>query len=488
MKYKHPAYSLPYGFALSEDPAGLSPSQATLAHYPKAVKGESPIMRNIRIDESIHLENDVHEGGKYRFGNGSETRPAIAFKGSTGTGIRRPASTAALAFSVSGTEEVRIDSTGIHPVAATNIGPIATDRILGRDTAGSGDVEELTVGGGVEFTTSGGIQTSAFTGDATKTAGGTALTIPNNTVTFAKMQDIATNSLVGRDTAATGDPENILLNATLEMDGSGNLQRAALTGDITATAGSNATTIANDAVTNTKAANMAQDTIKGRSSGSGTGDPEDLTAAQATAILNLATTSVKGLAPVLSNVATEFLNGTGAYSTPTGTTDLIYSAPSSDTAINSVTDVDIISTSIANIAAGDKIVFSGRFLILNSSGAGRVYIMNIDLGSAFGARVTTGSLGNSTDHHWFKIEGVIDVKATNDATLHFDVSGRALTAQASGANDTMSAAYLEGRTHEDQSAVDLTGTETFKFSIQSATTDATQTLKLHHFQIRKQTP
>jgi hypothetical protein len=66
------------------------------------------------------------------------------------------------------------------------------------------------------------------------------------------------------------------------------LSRAALTGDVTAAEGSNATTIANDAVTNAKAANMAQATIKGRQSGGGTGDPEDLTAAQARTILNVA--------------------------------------------------------------------------------------------------------------------------------------------------------------------------------------------------------
>ena len=38
---------------------------------------------------------------------------------------------------------------------------IATDRLLGRDTASSGDVEELTVGGGIEFSGSGGIQVVA---------------------------------------------------------------------------------------------------------------------------------------------------------------------------------------------------------------------------------------------------------------------------------------------------------------------------------------
>lgn len=73
--------------------------------------------------------------------------------------------------------------------------------------------------------------------------------------------------------------------------------------------------IAQDAVTNAKLANMATATFKGRTT-SGTGDPEDLTTTQATAMLNLATTSVKGLAPVLSNDTTHFLRGDGSYAAP----------------------------------------------------------------------------------------------------------------------------------------------------------------------------
>ena len=48
-------------------------------------------------------------------------------------------------------------------------------------------------------------------------------------------------------------------------------------------------TIANDAVTNAKLANMAAGTIKGRAVGAGTGDPTDLTADQASTILDAAT-------------------------------------------------------------------------------------------------------------------------------------------------------------------------------------------------------
>ena len=102
-----------------------------------------------------------------------------------------------------------------------------------------------------DITASGGGITD-LTGDVTGTGpGSTATTIANDAVSFAKMQNIATDSLIGRDTAGTGDPENITLNATLSMS-AGTLQRAALTGDVTAPAGSNATTIANNAVTTAK--------------------------------------------------------------------------------------------------------------------------------------------------------------------------------------------------------------------------------------------
>lgn len=64
-----------------------------------------------------------------------------------------------------------------------------------------------------------------------------------------------------------------------------------LTGDVTAGpgTGSQAATIAADAVTNAKAANMAQLTIKGRAAAAGTGDPTDLTANQVSTILDTAT-------------------------------------------------------------------------------------------------------------------------------------------------------------------------------------------------------
>lgn len=116
---------------------------------------------------------------------------------------------------------------------------------------------------------------SVLTGDVTTS--GNAATIANDVVTFAKMQNIVTDSLIGRDTAATGDPESITLGASLEFSGSASIQRAALTGDVAAAANSNATTIANDAVTYAKMQNVsAASKLLGRGD-SGSGDVQEIT-------------------------------------------------------------------------------------------------------------------------------------------------------------------------------------------------------------------
>ena len=127
-------------------------------------------------------------------------------------GLVYDSTTVSVKFS-DGTNWTGLSAAG-HTHTETDILLGATDRLVGRDTAGAGAAEELTVGGGIEFTGTGGIQTSAFTGDVTKAAGGTAQTIPNDTVTYAKMQNVsATDKVLGRSTAGAGDVEEIACTA-----------------------------------------------------------------------------------------------------------------------------------------------------------------------------------------------------------------------------------------------------------------------------------
>jgi hypothetical protein len=128
-----------------------------------------------------------------------------------------------------------------NAVTFAKVQQIATDRLIGRDSAGTGNVEELTVGGGVEFTGS-GIQTSAFTGDVTKAAGGTAQTIATSAVTYAKIQDIsAASRLLGRGAGAgAGVAQEISLGTGLSM--SGTTLSASAAGSVTSVDASGGTT------------------------------------------------------------------------------------------------------------------------------------------------------------------------------------------------------------------------------------------------------
>jgi hypothetical protein len=146
----------------------------------------------------------------------------------------------------------------------------------------------------------------------------------------------ATNATLTAERVATNSTSNTW---DLTAPGQAQVQRAALTGDVTASANSNATTIAADAVTNAKAANMAQSTIKGRAVGAGTGDPTDLTATQATAILDTFTSALKGLAPASGGGTANFLRADGTWTTPSGLVLL-----TSGTVTNAAT-LDLVLTS-----------------------------------------------------------------------------------------------------------------------------------------------
>jgi hypothetical protein len=105
--------------------------------------------------------------------------------------------------------------------------------------------------------------------------------IANNAVTFDKIQSVTFQNLLGRSGPGSGNTQEVPLSGGLEFTGSaGGLRRSALTGDVTASAGSNATTIANNAVNDAKLRDSGALSVIGRSANS-TGDPADISASAA---------------------------------------------------------------------------------------------------------------------------------------------------------------------------------------------------------------
>jgi len=208
-------------------------------------------------------------------------------------------------------------------VTAAKFQDIAADRIIGRVTAGTGSVETLTA---TQVRTLINVADGAnnyvhpnHSGDVTSVADG-ATTIANNAVTLAKMADVATSTVFYRKTAGTGDPEVQTL-ATLKTDlgltgtNSGD-QTITLTGDVTGSGtGSFAATIANGAVTAAKFQDVAQNRIIGRIA-AGTGSVTALTGTETTTLLDVFTTSLKGLAPASGGGTTNFLRADGTWAAP----------------------------------------------------------------------------------------------------------------------------------------------------------------------------
>ena len=144
----------------------------------------------------------------------------------------------------------------------------------------------------------------------------------------------AQRTALGLATIATSASASDLTTGTVP-----DARMPAHTGDVTSSAGAVALTIANDAVTNAKLANMAAGTYKMRVTAS-TGDPEDATAAQATAGLNAmvgdsGSGGTKGLAPAPAAgdaAAGKFLKADGTWAAPSSSglpTGAIFAWPTS---------------------------------------------------------------------------------------------------------------------------------------------------------------
>lgn len=283
-------------------------------------------------------------------------------------------------------------------------------------------------------------------------------------ITFSNLQGSMTK--VGKVTVtqpATGSTVTVADGATITVNGSATItngthsgtntgdQTITLTSDVTGSGtGSFATTIANDAVTNAKMANMATQTIKGRTT-AGTGDPEDLSATQATAILNAFTGDsgsggVKGLVPAPSAgdaAASKFLKADGTWATSSGSGDVVGPGSATDNAVARFdgTTGKLIQNSAVTIADTSGDITAGKYNTVAISGSSTPTL------AVTGTSSISGS--NTGDQNLFStiaVSGQSDVvadSATDTLTL---AAGSGITITTNASTDTVTIASSANNT------------------------------------------
>ena len=460
------------------------------------------------------LARSDHQHSLPAFGSGAGTfaegNDARLSDDRTASGIRTATTIVAVSASA---------APGIGDVLTATSGTAATWQ-----APASGGGQTNTVTGGVGITNSGNnidatLDHDAHTGEVT---GSTALTIANNAVTNAKAADMAANTVKVRNAATLGDPADLAVGTNTVIGRvAGNIVAAQLVnGQITnatianakfatmaantvkanATAGAASPTdvaigtntvlgrvagnivaaqvatgqIANNAVDNTKAADMAgfsvkakpttgtgdpsdlavgTNTVVGRVAGdvvaaqlvggqvadnaityakiqdvsatsrflgritAGAGDTEELTGTQATTLLDAFTSGLKGLAPASGGGTTNFLRADGSWVAPAGGGDVTGGSASAVDEISVYTDTSgkAIGRSSVKIDSGSAATGT-RTLSGNASVSGGY----IGTGGTIAATSTGAIALGGTD----QTAGTATLQATNLGSIAF---GLALT-------------------------------------------------------------
>lgn len=249
----------------------------------------------------------------------------------------------------------------------------ATDNAVARFDGATGQLIQNSV---VVIDDSGNVSGGSWQGSVvSSTYGGTGINNGGRTLT------ISTNS---GTLSFTNASKTLTIADTASVSGTNTGdQTITLQGDVTGSGtGTFTTTIAHGSVSNAKLANVATATFKGRTT-AGAGAPEDLTATQATALLNTFTDANKGLAPASGGGTTNFLRADGTWTTPGGggtvtsvsvtTANGVSGTVASSTTTPAITlslgAITPTSVSTGALTATGNVGFDGGTFVFNESGA-----------------------------------------------------------------------------------------------------------------------
>lgn len=117
---------------------------------------------------------------------------------------------------VTGSTALTVDKTAI--TGKTLVTAAVGDHVLIADASDTDNLKKVTVQTIVDLASSSGVA-DGDKGDITVSGSGATWTIDNAAVTFAKMQDVSTDTFLGRDTAGTGDVEELSVSTAKTLLG-----------------------------------------------------------------------------------------------------------------------------------------------------------------------------------------------------------------------------------------------------------------------------